>query len=97
MRSPLKYFRNNVSNTINLLNVMDDANVYHLVYSSSAAVYGNPLKDSISESDPLSPVNPYGLSKLVVEKMIRIGHLLVPQERFVSDILMLPGQILTGI
>lgn len=71
VRNPLKYFRNNVSNTINLLNAMDEANVHHLVYSSSAAVYGNPEKDSISESDPLSPVNPYGLSKLVVEKMIR--------------------------
>ena len=69
--NPLKYFRNNVSNTINLLNAMDEANVHHLVYSSSAAVYGNPVKDSISEADPLSPVNPYGLSKLVVEKMIR--------------------------
>jgi UDP-glucose 4-epimerase len=70
VRNPLKYFRNNISNTINLLNVMDEANVHHLVYSSSAAVYGNPVKDSISESDPLNPVNPYGLSKLVVEKII---------------------------
>ena len=42
VKNPLKYFRNNVSNTINLLNAMDDANVHHLVYSSTAAVYGNP-------------------------------------------------------
>jgi len=68
---PLKYFRNNVSNTANLLHAMEQAKVRYLVYSSSAAVYGEPEGDSISESDPTSPINPYGRSKLVTENLIK--------------------------
>lgn len=67
---PLEYFRNNVSNTANLLHVMKQAGVHHLVYSSSAAVYGIPSSISVSESDPTNPINPYGRSKLVVERLI---------------------------
>ena len=67
---PLEYFRNNVSNTASLLHVMKQAEVNYLVYSSSAAVYGIPASNYVSETDPTNPINPYGRSKLVVEKLI---------------------------
>lgn len=67
---PLRYFRNNVSNTATLLHAMEQANVNNLVYSSSASVYGNIQSVKISEFDPVNPINPYGFSKRVVEKLI---------------------------
>lgn len=68
---PAKFYTNNVSNTINLLNVMRAAGVRRLVFSSSAAVYGEPLKVPITESHPLSPVNPYGRTKFMMEQVMR--------------------------
>jgi UDP-arabinose 4-epimerase len=71
MTNPRKYFKNNVVNTLNLLNVMLDANVKTIVFSSTCATYGDPIRVPIDETHPQNPVNPYGESKLFVEKMLK--------------------------
>ncbi|HXI57376.1 MAG TPA: UDP-glucose 4-epimerase GalE [Polyangia bacterium] len=71
VRNPRKYFRGNVQNTMNLLDAMVDAGVRDLVFSSTAAVYGDPIKTPIPEDHPLAPVSPYGDSKLFVEKILQ--------------------------
>lgn len=68
--APAKYYRNNVANTLNLLDAMVDHGVRHLVFSSSAAVYGEPLTVPIPENHPTNPLSPYGRSKLMVEQML---------------------------
>lgn len=67
---PQKYFENNVENTRVLLEVMTEARVPHLIFSSTAAVYGNPSKEKIDETHSTHPINPYGESKLLAEKLI---------------------------
>jgi UDP-glucose-4-epimerase GalE len=71
VRNPRKYFRNNLVNTLNLLDAMVDKGVQQIVFSSTAAVYGDPLTVPISEDHRLLPVNPYGESKLFVERTLR--------------------------
>lgn len=68
--NPRKYFENNTRNTLNLLGAMLDEGVGQLVFSSTCATYGNPLALPISESSVQHPVNPYGESKLMIEKML---------------------------
>jgi UDP-glucose-4-epimerase GalE len=68
--NPQKYFWNNVVNTLRLLDAMKAWGVKHIVFSSSAAVYGNPEKLPITEDHPKSPVSPYGDSKLCMERAI---------------------------
>lgn len=68
---PAAYFKNNIINTINLLDAMKDAGVEKIVFSSSAAVYGNPKEVPIPEDAETNPINPYGYTKLAMEKMIR--------------------------
>jgi UDP-glucose-4-epimerase GalE len=70
VREPAKYFRNNVVNTLNLLDAMREADVNRIVFSSTAAVYGNPQKTPMAEDHPREPVNPYGVSKLMVEHLL---------------------------
>lgn len=65
--NPGKYYENNFSNTLALLAAMTDAGVKKIVFSSTAAVYGNPEKTPIVESAPRNPINPYGRSKLMTE------------------------------
>jgi UDP-glucose 4-epimerase len=67
---PELYFSNNVSATLGLLTAMIEANVKRLVFSSTAAVYGLPAESPISEEAPFDPVNPYGESKVMVEKIL---------------------------
>lgn len=67
--NPAKYYRNNVSNTINLLDVMRENGVGKIVFSSTCATYGNPEYTPLDENHPQNPVNPYGQSKLMVEKI----------------------------
>jgi UDP-glucose 4-epimerase len=67
---PLKYYRRNVGGTTALLEAMREASVRRLVFSSTAAVYGNPLRLPIDEAHPTQPVNPYGSSKLAIERML---------------------------
>jgi len=68
--NPAKYFRNNVINTINLLDVMLKYNVMHFVFSSTAAIFGEPVYTPINEAHPKNPINPYGKSKLMVEDLL---------------------------
>ena len=70
LQAPAEYFRNNVVNTLNLLDAMREGGVGRIVFSSTAAVYGNPLQTPISEDHPTLPVNPYGESKLMVERLL---------------------------
>lgn len=67
---PAKYYRNNFCNTLNLLDVMVKHEVKHLIFSSTAAVYGEPHYLPIDETHTLSPINPYGKSKLMVEQAL---------------------------
>jgi len=67
---PLKYYDNNVSGTITLLEVMSEYDVKNLVFSSSATVYGDPERLPIDENSPRSCTNPYGQSKLTVEHIL---------------------------
>lgn len=67
---PYAYYRNNVSGTLNLLQAMRSAGVDKLVFSSTAAVFGNPETELIDETHPTHPINPYGASKLMVERML---------------------------
>ncbi|MFZ2153271.1 MAG: UDP-glucose 4-epimerase GalE [Microgenomates group bacterium] len=64
---PQKYYQNNVVNSLNLLGVMKKFEVNKIVFSSTAAVYGNPQKVPIVEDSPLLPINPYGKTKLMLE------------------------------
>lgn len=68
---PAKYYRNNVINTINLLDVMARHSVGTFIFSSSAAIFGNPQEIPITESHPTHPINPYGETKLIVEHILR--------------------------
>ena len=68
--NPQKYYGNNVSNTLNLLEAMNRHKVRRLIFSSSAAVYGEPEYVPIDEKHPKSPLNPYGRSKWMVEQFL---------------------------
>jgi UDP-glucose 4-epimerase len=70
VRLPLRYYHNNITGTINLLNTMKKYDVNRLVFSSSATVYGMPEKVPISEDFPLSALNPYGRTKLMIEEIL---------------------------
>jgi len=69
VKLPLKYYKNNLCNTHNLLTAMEEAGVEKFVFSSSAAVYGMPQEVPINEEAPTIPVNPYGQTKFAVERM----------------------------
>ena len=71
MKKPLKYFDNNTAGMIKLLEVMNEFDIKNIVFSSTAATYGIPEKMPIMESDPQDPINPYGESKLIMEKIMR--------------------------
>lgn len=71
MSDPSKYFRNNTLGTFLLVEAMRAAGVGTLVFSSTCATYGDPVRVPIDETHPQAPVNPYGESKLMVEKMLR--------------------------
>jgi UDP-glucose 4-epimerase len=68
---PLKYFHNNITGTLNLLEVMDEFTVKNIVFSSSATVYGDPASLPITEDFPLSATNPYGRTKLMIEEILK--------------------------
>ncbi len=69
-QNPELYFTNNVAGSVSLLTAMSAADVKRLVFSSTAAVYGTPGKVPITEDTPLIPVNPYGETKVMVEKIL---------------------------
>lgn len=70
VKQPYDYYANNVAGTLNLLQVMRRHSIKQLVFSSTAAVFGRPLTDRIDEEQPKEPINPYGASKLMVERML---------------------------
>jgi len=82
---PLDYFDNNISGTIHLLQAMQAHAVKHLVFSSSATVYGEPAHIPVREDAPLQVTNPYGRSKLVMEQLI--GDLTASDAEFRAAIL----------
>lgn len=77
VQQPLQYYDNNICSTLALCQVMAEFDVFKLVFSSSATVYGDPTSVPISEDFPLSATNPYGRSKLIIEEILR--------DVFVSD------------
>ena len=71
VKKPELYYRNNIIGTLNLVSEMLKNNVNNLVFSSTAAIFGNPIASKISEDHPKNPVNPYGQSKLMVENILQ--------------------------
>jgi len=70
VNNPLKYYRNNIAQTIELLAAMVRNNVKYFIFSSSAAVYGEPVEIPIKENHPCTPTNPYGATKVAVERLL---------------------------
>ena len=68
---PKKYYDNNVINTLNLLDCMVDLKISNFIFSSTAAVYGEPSSTPIKEDQNIAPVNPYGNTKAIVEKILK--------------------------
>lgn len=68
---PETYYRNNVGNTLILLEAMRRAGVNRIIFSSTAAVYGDPVHVPLDEGHPLAPINPYGRTKLIIEQALR--------------------------
>lgn len=71
VQNPRKYYRNNVSNTISMLDAMNLTGVKKLVFSSTCATYGEPQRVPITEDLPQNPISPYGHSKLMVENILK--------------------------
>jgi UDP-arabinose 4-epimerase len=71
VENPAKYYRNNVAGSLSLLEVMSERGVCHFIFSSTAAVYGLPEIVPIAETAKERPINPYGETKLIVERMLR--------------------------
>ncbi len=69
--NPQRYYTHNLSTSLNLLEAMLEAGVMKFIFSSSASVYGTPLEIPITESHPLNPINPYGYTKLFVERILQ--------------------------
>lgn len=81
---PLGYYRNNTANSRSLIECAVKGGVKHFIFSSTAAVYGNPDRVPVGEDDPLKPMSPYGWSKLMTEMMLRdagaahgLGHVIL--------------------
>ena len=71
VREPLKYYQNNTANALNLLKVVGSAGVRNFIFSSTAAVYGIPEHNPVNEDTPFMPINPYGMSKVMVEHILK--------------------------
>ena len=70
VREPAKYYRNNVANALTLFELAAAYGVRHVVFSSTAAVYGEPNRELLDEDLPLAPINPYGASKMIAERIL---------------------------
>jgi UDP-glucose 4-epimerase len=71
VENPTKYFNNNVKKSMELLEIMGEYNIDKIIFSSSAAVFGEPKETPIAEDHPCSPMNPYGETKWIFEKVLR--------------------------
>ncbi len=70
VKDPLRYYQNNLAHSLGLLETMVSQKVKNFIFSSSAAVYGNPVQTPIPEDHPLAPINPYGASKFMMERIM---------------------------
>ncbi|NJO38492.1 MAG: UDP-glucose 4-epimerase, partial [Rhizobiales bacterium] len=70
VRDPARYYRNNVANALNLFETASRHGVAHVIFSSTAAVYGEPDADLLDETLPTAPINPYGASKMMAERVL---------------------------
>lgn len=70
VREPAKYYRNNIANTLNLLDAMRRHGAHHFIFSSTAAIFGEPDYVPIDERHPRRPINPYGFSKFAIEQVL---------------------------
>jgi len=70
VEQPEMYYRNNVAETIGLLNKVAQSGIEYFIYSSSAAIFGEPTNKALTETHPQQPINPYGKSKLMVESIL---------------------------
>ena len=71
VEDPQKYYLNNLKNTLNLLQVMNEFKVKKIIFSSTCATYGNPQEIPITETHPQNPISPYGKAKLMVEQVLK--------------------------
>jgi len=71
VQNPAKYYQNNLTNTLNLLDTMVAHEVKNFIFSSTAAIFGEPRYTPINEEHPKNPINPYGLSKLMIEQILQ--------------------------
>ena len=78
VENPLKYFINNTVNTTNLIQTAIETGVKYFIFSSTAAVYGEVRNNPVKETDPTEPINPYGMSKLMVENILHYASLANP-------------------
>jgi UDP-glucose 4-epimerase len=74
VQNPLKYFNNNVKNSIKLIEIIEEFKIKKFVFSSSAAVYGEPKKTPITEDHSCCPTNPYGETKWIFERVLQAYH-----------------------
>ena len=81
---PLKYYQNNCEVTQTLANLAEKAGIQHFIFSSSAAVYGNPERVPVIESDATQPISPYGRTKLISEWMLQDLAVAKPDFRYVA-------------
>ncbi len=82
--NPLKYFRNNTVNALNLIEVMRELRIDRMIFSSTAAVYGTPEAIPVAEQAPLAPINPYGASKMMTERILADLDLADPNFNYVA-------------
>jgi len=82
--NPLKYYRNNSVNALKLLEALRTAGTGQMIFSSTAAVYGNPEQLPVTEGAPLQPINPYGSSKMMTERILADHALAEADFRYVS-------------
>ena len=83
-KNPLEYYDNNVVGSLNLFQEMKLANVNSIIFSSSATVYGEPLNPKCKETTPLKPINVYGKTKLIVERILEDIHKANPNWKIIN-------------
>ncbi|EGK8095069.1 UDP-glucose 4-epimerase GalE [Campylobacter lari] len=82
MENPLKYYMNNTANTSNLIQTCLETGVKKFIFSSTAATYGEPQTPIVDEQSPLAPINPYGQSKLMSEKVLQDANMANPEFKY---------------
>ncbi|WP_028950948.1 UDP-glucose 4-epimerase GalE [Sulfurihydrogenibium subterraneum] len=83
VKNPIKYYMNNTVNTTNLIKLCIENNVNKFIFSSTAAVYGQPDEIPVKETTPTKPINPYGMSKLMSETVLKDCGLAYPEFKYV--------------